>query len=68
MKKLIFVLILICSTSVFAFSQIAFWTGRSERATSMNYQQVLNCEYRISDGRTFWRSFAGFCPSQVQVD
>jgi hypothetical protein len=70
MKKFIIALLigLTLSGSVLAFSQIAYWTGRSERVTTMNYQQMLNCEYRISDGRTFWRAFAGYCPSQVDVD
>ena len=59
MKFLIALMIgLTISGSVLAFSQIAYWTGRSERATTMNYQQVLNCEYRksVTDG-TFGRIF-----------
>ncbi len=70
MKKLIITLIvgLTISGTATAISQIAYWTGRSERVTTMNYQQMLNCEYKISDGRTFWRAFVGYCPAQVQVN
>jgi cell division protein FtsL len=70
MKKLIIALIigLIISSPALAYSQYAFWTGRSERTTTMNYQEVLNCEYSLGDGRTFWRTFAYSCAAQVRVD
>jgi hypothetical protein len=69
MKKFIIAALLTLSISgtASAYSQYAFWTGRSERATTMNYQQVLNCEYNFN-GRTFWRAFEYSCPAQVQVD
>jgi ABC-type uncharacterized transport system permease subunit len=71
MKNMIIAALLIgltISSTAFAYGQYAFWTGRSERVTTMNYQQMLNCEYKISDGRTFWRAFAGYCPAQVEVN
>lgn len=69
MKKIIIALIfgLSISGTAIAYGQYAFWTGRAERATTMNYQSVLNCEYRISDGRTFWRAFEYSCPSQISI-
>lgn len=71
MTKVFFALALIASfvvsESAYAFDQYAFWTGRSERATTMNYQSGYNCEYKVADGRTFWRFFTSSCPSQVQL-
>lgn len=68
MKKLFIITTLIAGIAVSstAFAATAFWTGRQEQARSVTGQIVWNCEYRYA-GNTFWRAFAGFCPSSVEV-
>lgn len=44
----------------------AFWTGRSQFGQSVTGAAGTNCEYNYA-GKTFWRMFAGGCPSSVPV-
>ena len=66
MKKIITTLIIGLTLSGTAQAATAFWTGRMEQAQSVTGQYVWNCQYMYA-GNTFWRAFAGSCPSSVEV-
>lgn len=44
----------------------AFWTGKSQQATSVTGVIGVNCEYSYA-GRTFWRMHQGYCPPSVEA-
>lgn len=44
----------------------AYWTGRQVQVQTVTYQVGWSCEYRYA-GQTFWRTFVGACPPNVQV-
>lgn len=64
MKKLFIVLLIVFPLS--AQAATAFWTGKSEQVRSVTGQIVWNCQYQYA-GNYFWRAFASFCPSSVEV-
>lgn len=54
------------SVQPFTSAVQAFWTGQMRQAQSVTGVVGFNCEYNYA-GRTFWRMFAGSCPSAVAV-
>jgi hypothetical protein len=49
-----------------AHAATAFFTGQMNMVQSVTGQMVWNCQYQYA-GHTFWRAYAGNCPSQVEV-
>lgn len=66
MKKFIVMLVVGLVISGNANAATAFWTGQVSYGQSVTGAYVANCEYMYA-GNRFWRAFAGYCPSSVEV-
>ncbi len=66
MKKLLLIVLLV--TSVPAFADTAYWTGRMESGRPAgSYEIGWNCEYRAVNGDHFWLWFRTSCPPSVEI-
>jgi hypothetical protein len=73
MKKLLAIAVL--STGVaFAFPMQAYYTGHSQRVTTVSGQYAMRCEYKVrtlqGKDQLFWKTFANSvsCPYNIQVE
>jgi hypothetical protein len=51
-----------------AFSQRAYWTGKSKHALSVTSRAAIRRQYNAA-GTIFWRTFLGTsCPGKTEVE